>query len=160
MDVFCHQHIPAQQQEAQHRNKTQTGHCKDTKPTGALGVEVAPTGFFFFISSSGNGPHPMGRGVTGHAGSPYIILSGAKEQESKDRAPCPPVWQSGSQPPAASTMGPSSSSVSLHVISGGHQAGPGTGLRREAAAHHNPHGVPSILPLAIWAWRRNMGHIT
>lgn len=48
--VSCHQHVPAQQQEAQKRIKTQTCHClffnttMNTKPAGAFRVEAAAMG--------------------------------------------------------------------------------------------------------------------
>lgn len=80
------------------------------KPAGALRVEVAATGIY--ISRGGHGPHLTGRGVTGHAGSLYTVLDGAKEREGKDRAPCHPC---GSQAPGHHNpdVGLPSSSVSF-----------------------------------------------
>lgn len=107
---FCHQHVPAQQQKAQQRIKTQTHCCKDMKPTGALEVEIAATGIY--ISRGGHGPHLNRSGVTCHAGSLYTILDGAKEREGKDRTPC---HLCGSQAPGHHDpgMGHLSRSVSL-----------------------------------------------
>lgn len=88
------------------------------KPARARGVEVAA------MSRGGHSPHLTGRAVTGHAGSLYTILDGAKEREGKDRAPCHPRGsQAGRLSGSASLSLSQPGWISRRVRHGGQERG-------------------------------------